>query len=199
MGGMLDGSCEKVTSCDTTCVKDQMGVTQPNVNKKLVMMFLLLVWNLSLWMQQSNFTTPMQEVLCLTRGIEVRKRIQMELCTTAESKVGETEKTYPKGSTGCKVRMIASSDVCDRSLNFNNHKLNCTNSRLLKRNKSAFMCKTFQKLLHHVVRPDNFTFQEKDMRNFIDLDRRSIGKENGGKVVMDYFKNVEGARQSFLL
>ncbi|KAL4394290.1 hypothetical protein AHAS_Ahas02G0137200 [Arachis hypogaea] len=46
------------------------------------MMFLLLVWNLSLWMQQSNFTTPMQEVLCLTRGIEVRKRIQMELCTT---------------------------------------------------------------------------------------------------------------------
>ncbi|KAL4390655.1 hypothetical protein AHAS_Ahas03G0166800 [Arachis hypogaea] len=57
----------------------------------------------------------------------------------AESKVDETRKVYPKGPTGCKARMIASSNVSD-------------------------------------------------VRNFIDLDTRSIGKGGDGKVVMDYFE-----------
>ncbi|KAL4288265.1 hypothetical protein AHAS_Ahas19G0268900 [Arachis hypogaea] len=50
----------------------------------------------------------------------------------AESKVDETKRTYPKGPTGCKVRMIASSDVDGswivRVVELEHcHDLNCTN------------------------------------------------------------------------
>ncbi|RYQ92355.1 hypothetical protein Ahy_B09g098556 [Arachis hypogaea] len=53
----------------------------------------------------------------------------------AESKVDETKRTYPKGPTGCKVRMIASSDVDGswivRVVELEHcHDLNCTNLRL---------------------------------------------------------------------
>ncbi|KAL4287852.1 protein FAR1-RELATED SEQUENCE 5-like [Arachis ipaensis] len=62
----------------------------------------------------------------------------------AKSKVDETRKTYPKGPTGCKARMIASSDVGGSwivrvvKLEYY-HDLNYTNSRLLKRNNVISM------------------------------------------------------------
>ncbi|RYR20004.1 hypothetical protein Ahy_B03g065056 [Arachis hypogaea] len=62
----------------------------------------------------------------------------------AESKVDETRKTYPKGPTGCKARMIASSDVGGswiiRVVKLEHcHDLNCTNSSILRRNKVISM------------------------------------------------------------
>ncbi|KAL4315146.1 hypothetical protein AHAS_Ahas15G0155900 [Arachis hypogaea] len=105
----------------------------------------------------------------------------------AESKVDETRKTYPKGPTWCKARMIAFSDVGSswivRVVKLKHcHDLDCTNMRLLRRNK---------KLLNHARGPDSLSFQEKNVRNFIDLDRRSIEKGGDGKAMMDYFRPMK--------
>ncbi|RYR25487.1 hypothetical protein Ahy_B02g059274 [Arachis hypogaea] len=82
-----------------------------------------------------------------------------------ESKVDEIMKTHPKGLTGCKARMIASSDVGGSWIvrvvePEHYHDLNYTNLRLLRRNKVI----SIQKLLNYVG--------GLDVRNFIDLDMR---------------------------
>ncbi|RYR21018.1 hypothetical protein Ahy_B03g066261 [Arachis hypogaea] len=84
----------------------------------------------------------------------------------AESKVDETRKAYPKGPTGCKARMIASSDL--KGL-----------AKLIL-NPAFEYVKHFRSWLIMPAGLIALVFGKKDVRNFIDLDRRSIGKGGDG-------------------
>ena len=132
-------------------------------------------------------------------------------CSREGRRVSEipcTLKTLPTKVKNCPAKVTAKLEKYGlwHILKFesnHSHAISSTKSRLFKANKNMNMHvkrtiqinddagvrinKTFQSLVTNAGGHENITFCERDVRNYVNKERRVIGKDGDGKALISYF------------
>ncbi|XP_004509897.2 protein FAR1-RELATED SEQUENCE 4-like [Cicer arietinum] len=142
-------------------------------------------------------------------------------CSIEGSKVSKnlcTLKTLPTKVNSCPVKIVIKLDkdglwYITKFEPNHTHKTSPTKARLFKANKKmnlhvkrtiqindyvgVRMNKTFQPLVKDAGGHENVPFCERDVRNYVNKERRAIGKEGDGKALISYFYQMREQNSDF--
>ncbi|XP_058764116.1 protein FAR-RED IMPAIRED RESPONSE 1-like [Vicia villosa] len=134
------------------------------------------------------------------------------------SKISCTLKTLPSRAKNCPAKIYVKMKedglwYITQFESIHSHETSPTKARLFKANKKMNLHvrrkiqinvdagvrinKTFQSLVKDAGRHENIPFCEKDVRNYINKERRAIGKEGDGKALISYFCKMREQNTNF--
>ncbi|XP_004514173.1 protein FAR-RED IMPAIRED RESPONSE 1-like [Cicer arietinum] len=134
------------------------------------------------------------------------------------SKISCTLKTLPTKVNNCPAKIVIKLDkdglwYITKFEPDHTHETSPTKARLFKANKKMNLHvkrtiqinddagvrinKTFQSLVKDVGGHENVPFCERDMRNYVNKERRAIGKEGDGKALISYFCQMREQNSDF--